>query len=206
LEGGREMERDALGGLEWVKVLGEKLDRRDGKKQMVLSARGGNKLEYEMVAKERRGLFEGVGEDKDDWGKNGRRGWGNQNDGSDGKNQEGWRKRTRGGSGRITKCGIWGPEYHWAGECIRNYKNNRESKSKHGREEDWREIEAILFAGGGGTGCGEGSLAGVVMVREYGESHWKRGIGRGVEGKKVWIGQVWGKGLVASLRGRSEMS
>ena len=144
-------------------------------KQMVLSACGKDKLEYEMVAKVMKRIFEGLGEEekKDEWWERRGRSQGQE---TEKRVQESGKKNPMGKFGKISRCAICGSEYHWARECPKNYKHSKgqretkreeeiSSKKERGeekvymgessQEEDWKEIEAILDTGCSSTVCGE---------------------------------------------------
>jgi hypothetical protein len=159
----------------------EQANLNEQQKQMVLSACGKDKLEYEMVAKVMKRIFEGIGEEegKEEWWERGRMGVGNQSNRTEKRDQENWKKKTIGREGRVTKCAICGSEYHWARECPKNYKNSKDQRGKQregetkgkevkegrgeekvymggiGEEEDWTEVEAILDTGCSSTVCGD---------------------------------------------------
>jgi hypothetical protein len=120
----------------------EQANLDEQQKQMVLSACGKDKLEYEMVAKVMKRIFEGIGEekDKDEWWESGGRSLGNKSNRMERRNQENRKKKPIGKSGRITRCTICDSEYHWARECKKNYVNNRDWRGKQG-EEDTKERE-----------------------------------------------------------------
>ena len=112
----------------------------EDQKQMVISACGQDKLEYDLVSRIMRRVLEGVAKEEEVegewWGRtDGRR----ENRSNFGANynynykpsyNDSIRKSKNpvGRNGEITKCAICRSEYHWAKECPDNYNNKREKK------------------------------------------------------------------------------
>jgi hypothetical protein len=152
----------------------------ESQKQMIIAACGKDKLEYNMVQKVMRRIFEGLGgkeekKEEDWWEDRGRRERGNVRE-TERKymgNRGNGRRNPMDKGGRITKCAICGSESHWARECPQNYNNKKKGINKGenngdkkeeekvfigGVEENdnyWEEIEAILDTGCNSTLCGE---------------------------------------------------
>ena len=150
----------------------EQANLSEGQRQMVIAACGQNKLEYEVVSKMMRRMFDSIEEGKeDDW-------WGVERRGeatNDRRGVKGYRKRKNpvGKDGRVTRCAICKSEWHWAKECSQNIRNKEkeekydsDGKGKSGekvfaeeigdiREESWKGVEAIVDTGCRSTLCGE---------------------------------------------------
>ena len=115
----------------------------EAQKQMVISACGQDKLEYDLVSRIMRRVLEGVGKEEEVdgewWGRTeGKRGsqynygarYSSYNNNSNAAYNSNIRKRKNpiGKNGEITKCAICRSEYHWAKECPDNFNNKRENE------------------------------------------------------------------------------
>lgn len=163
----------------------EQANLSDNQKQMVLSACGKDKLEYDVVSQIMKRIFETLGKkEESDW--LGAESFSNFGRGRDyyGRNRprgRGSRGRGRGGrnpvdkQGKVSVCVLCKSEWHWARECPENVLNKRKEESmftdtrdKENEEENvyigevgkvddepWGEIDTILDTGCKSTVCGE---------------------------------------------------
>ena len=151
----------------------------DKEKQMVLSACGKEKLEYEGVSQIMKRIFESLGKkEESDW--LGAEGGSNHNYDRNIYNRNRGRGNGRGRGGRnpldkqgkVSVCVLCGSEWHWARECHQNFLNkkkeiglqeNNQNKNERiyigedckAEDETFGEIDAILDTGCKSTVCGE---------------------------------------------------
>ena len=150
----------------------EQANLAEGQRQMVIAACGQDKLEYEVVSRIMRRMFDSMEEGKEDewWGSE-RRGEAT-NSRREAKNYT-KRKNPIGKDGRVSKCAICKSEWHWAKDCSQNIRNKEKEgkddsngKEKYRekvfaeeigdiREESWKGVEAIVDTGCRSTICGE---------------------------------------------------
>ena len=130
-------------------------------KQMILSACGKDKLDYEAVAPLMKRIFEGLGNKDHEW-------WGSENNIGSGRGKENIRNRSRprprwmrgrGGrnptnkEGKVTVCAICSSEWHWARECPQNYNNkkqhseNQEIETRPGDNPEKENSEENIYIG-----------------------------------------------------------
>ena len=140
----------------------EQTNISENQKQMIIAACGGDSLDFGTVRRIMKRVFEGVGGESE-------------------KREDCWRveypelgreperrmiqKETRPSrtsknpvkNGKVTVCAICSSEYHWARECPKNYRNQK-NRDRGGKEEvfagmsfeltdEWSAVEAILDTG-----------------------------------------------------------
>ena len=153
----------------------EQANVTEQQKQMILAACGRDKLEYNIIKKVMKRIFESLDreetKEEDWWEEKGTKEKERYNNNE--KKWQGWKtkKNPMGIGGKISRCAICGSEFHWARECPENYKNKGRGRAETGKkdekeqvfvgreEEDegsyWTEVEAILDTGCNSTLCGE---------------------------------------------------
>ena len=138
----------------------EQANLSEQQKQLVLSACGQGKMDYDMVSKILKRVFESLGksEETDWWGTEkkefgGRRGSFGQWRGRGRSSGQGRGKNPLNKEGKVTKCVLCGSEWHWARNCPRNFNNrnkdyvekekdsyNKESENNKDKKEVYENV------------------------------------------------------------------
>lgn len=115
----------------------------DQQRQMVLSAIGERKMEYDAVTKCMKRIFEGMEElEKNEgwYGKNARyeqgmRGGSDTRRGGTSRGGGSGRKNPLNNYGKVSRCAICRSEYHWARQCPKNIENKEQGEKERKEEE-----------------------------------------------------------------------